>query len=371
MAFTAAEIANSGASALDFYYNKGTVYKQSIQNKPLLDFLESSKQTFPSGKGDISIGVKGAFGAGGVNDGVKGFTHNDTVNYYNPTNTQRAAYPWRELHIGISCTYTELKIDGISVSDDARPADSMSRHSKRELTALANIWDEKLFDMGERYAQTMNGQMWGDGTADAKGLAGMRSILSADPSVGTVGGIDRAVAAAAWWRNRARTAAFAAKVTATPALAVHGGGAVTANAANGGALLTELQKEFRQLRRYGGNPKKFFAGSDFIGAMEMEIRANGNYSQTGFTGRQDGSMGKLYWDGIEVVYDPTLDDLGLAKRAYIWDPTHIFLMAMDQEWGVTHSPPRPSDAYLLYKSMTYTGQIVARQCNAALVIDIT
>lgn len=354
MAFTAAEIASTAASALDYYLNRGTVYKQSIQEKPLLAFMESTAKEFPGGKGDISIGVKGIFGAGGTNDKLVGYTHDDTVSYYTPSNITRAHYPWREHHIGMTMTYTELKIDGISVTDDSAPASHTSKHSRRDATMLANIFEEKLIDLGEQYARTMNALMWGDGTGDAKALAGIGAIIADDPTTGTVGGINRATAGNEWWRNRSKV----------------GAAAVTAAAANGGALLTELQKEFRQLRRYGGNPKRFFCGSDFLGAMEMEIRANGNYSMTGFTGTQDGSMGAMKWDGIDVVYDPSLDDAGHAKRAYIWDPKHIFLMKMSQEWGTTHTPPRPSDKYILYKSLTYTGQIVATQCNAALVIEI-
>lgn len=370
MAFTPGELQSIANSALDFYMNRGTVYKQSIQSKPLLEFMESTKKMFPGGKGDISIGVKGDFGAGGVNDGVKGYTHNDTVAYYTPSNVMRAAYPWREHHIGITLTYTELKIDGISVTDDAHPADSISRHSKREQTMLANIFEEKLFDLGEQYARTMNGLMWGNGTADPKALAGMRAIIVDDPSQGTIGGLDRSKYK--WWRNRAYTAAFEAAIAKDPSLAAFGGGPVDCSATSQekSPLIQTLTREFRQLRRFGGNPKKFFAGAEFYAEMEAELRSGGLFSMNGFTGNRDVSIGKIIWDGIEVVYDPSLDDLGYAKRAYVWDPNHVYLVAMDQEWAKPHSPPRPNDSYALFKSLTYTGQICAQQLNAALVIDI-
>jgi hypothetical protein len=57
------------------------------------------------------------------------------------------------------------------------------------------MWQNKLFDFGERYARSANLLVWGDGTADAKGLHGLRHFIVADPSIGTIGGKDRATAA--------------------------------------------------------------------------------------------------------------------------------------------------------------------------------
>lgn len=370
MAFSADEITNIANAALDYYMNKGDLFPQTIQARPLLDKMERRKKTFPGGKGNISIAVKGTYGDGsGTNDVVKGYTHNDTVNFFTPANIKRAAYAWREHHIGLTLTHTELKIDGISVVDTN--GESTSQHSQREMTALVNLLEDKLGELGEQYARSMNLLMWGDGVADAKALAGIRHLIAADPSVGTVGGLDRSVAANSWWRNRARTAAFGTKVGVTPALAAHGGGAVTSNVADGGALLQVLQAERRQLIRYGGQPDTFICGSDFLGAMEKEIRANGGYSDTGFNKSIDGAVGDLSFAGQKIVYDPTLDDLGLAKRAYWFDSKRIFLMAMENEWRKNHVPARPSNQFVMYRSITSTGQMVMTQANCNLVIDIT
>lgn len=358
MAFTANELSNIANSALDFFMNKGEVMEQKVQAKPLLSHFEKNAKTFPGGKGDISFAVKGEYGAGGVNDSLTGFTHNDQVSFYTPANVKRAAFPWREHHIGLTLTHTELKIDGISVSDTN--GEGVSRHSQRELTVLVNLLDDKLSDFAERYSDTLNRLLWGDGTTDAKALAGLRAVLVANPAAGTLGGLSRATYS--WWRNRACTAAAAA--------ASSGKNAVTSATANGGALVTELQGEFRQLRRYGGQPNTFYAGSDFIAAMEREMRANGTYTMNGFRGVQDAAMGGMQFDGVKVTYDPTLDDLGLTKRAYIWDSRHIHLMKMENEWKRQHTPARPHDQFVLYRSITCTGQLVAKQVNSALVIDI-
>lgn len=364
---TQAQIDFIANAALDFYLNKGDAFHQTLQDKPLIAVMDKKAKTFPGGKGDISVAVVGAYGAGGTNDSLAGYSYDDTVAFYNPTNLDRLNYTWREHHIGLQLTHTELKHDGISVTDEMG---GTSNHSGRDKTALVNMWENKLFDFGERYARSYNGLLWGDGTADAKAMHGIQHFLVADPSQGTVGGKDRAVAANAYLRNRARTAAFGTAVGTTPSLAVHGGGAVTSDPANGGALIQTLQQEARQLRRYGGKPDVFLAGSDFIDAYEREIRANGNYSDRGFKGSQDGAMGPVMHDGTVIQYDPSLDDLGFTKRGYWFDSAKICMAKMDGEWRKTHNPARPAEKFVLYRSMTSTGQMIATQLNSSLVIEI-
>jgi hypothetical protein len=369
MAFTAGEITNIANAALDYYWARPEEFFQTLQDKPLLKYYEGSgAKTFPGGKGNISVALHGQFGDGSGNDVVKGYTHNDTVGFFTPANIVRGNYPWREHHIGLTLTHTELKIDGISVVDtDGRET---VEHTDREETVLVNLFQDKLFELGEQYARGMNGLMWADGTADPKALAGMQYLISVDPSVGVIGGLDQSLTANSWWRNRAHTAAFGAKVTGTPSLGAWGGDAITSDPANGGALLTVLQTEYRQLIRYGGKPTMALCGSDFIGAMEVEVRANGNYTMTGFAPARDISMGELNYMGTPFQYDPSLDDLGLQKRCYWFDPKKIFLAKMTEEWRKDHTPARPANQFVLYKSITSTGQMVATQRNSSLVIDI-
>ena len=370
MAFTAGEVTNIANASLDFYLDKGDQWRQTLQKRPLMDKLTSRKKFFPGGKGNISVAVSGDYGAAGVNDTLKGYTHNDTVVFYTPANIKRANFPWREHHIGLQLTHTELKIDGISVVDPGSNGERTAEHSKRDMHVLVGLLEDKLFDLGEKYARDFNKLLYGNGVADPKALAGLSLLVADDPSVGVVGGLDRANAAHAWWRNRARTAAFGTKVSGTPALGAHGGGAVTSNPANGGALLQVLQAEKRQLMRYGGKPDLFVVGSAFLSAMETEIRANGSYSIVGFGKNQDGSMGDMNFDGSPIVYDPTLDDLGLSKRGYWLDTSKIMLMCMEDEWMHKHTPARPHNQFLIYKSITSTCQLIGKQFNSSLVIDI-
>ena len=353
MAFTAAELDNIANSALDYFLNKGDYWMQAIQKKPFVAAMEKNAKTFPGGKGNISVAVKGATGAAGVNDQLQGFTHDDSVNFYNPANMKRAAYPWREMHLGLSVTHTELKMDGLSVTNTTT-GEGTSSHSGRDMHVLVNLFQSKLEDLAEQYAYSLNRLFWGDGTSDPKALAGIRALLTTTPTTGVVGGIDRATSA--WWRNRSAI----------------GGSAIVSNVANGGNLLQFLQAEFRQLTRYGGTPDTCFCGSDFLGALEMETRANGLYSMSGFSGTQNNAAmgGFVLPGGAKVVYDPTLDDLGTPKRMYWIDTSAIFLEKMEGEWKRTHHPARPENKFVLYRSITCTGQLVARQLNSSGVYDI-
>lgn len=359
MPFTAAELSNIANSALDFYMDKGTVYAQNIQNKPMLKAFDSAAGTFPGGKGSVSLAVKS--GQGGLT--LTGYTHDDVVNYGNPANTKRINFSWREHFIGMGLTHTELKHDGITVVEtDASQRTSMK--DSREEHALANMLEEKINEMDEDYSAGLDGLVHGDGSSDAKAIAGIQSFILANPALGSTGGLSRVTNT--WWRNRAATAAAFAAGT--------GNNVITSSASNGGALLQFLQAEQRQLSRFAGNRRsRKFAGSDFINALETELRANGNYAQTGWTGGDgtvDGAMPKVRFAGIEIEYDPTLDNLGMAKRMYDIDMRAIKLLYMTGEKKKKSNPARPHNRFVMYQGLTTTAVMIANRLNSSGVYDI-
>lgn len=358
MAFTAEELANINNSVLDEYLNKGTVFKQQIQAKPMLDAFDSAAGTFSGGKGEVSWAV-----ASGKSGGtLQGFTHDDEVTYYNPANTKRAAVPWKEMHLGMGLTHTELKIAGINVVEsgaDQRNSDI----DGRDMYVLAEMYEEKVASFGEDYAVDLDAMIHADGTADTKELAGIRSFLLDSPAQGSYGGISRVTNS--WWRNRAATAAFNSD---------GGQNKITASASNGGALITFLEKEVRQLRRYarGAWRPKWFAGSDFIDAYLMEIRANGNYSDRGFmaSGTVDGGMDDPSFKRMPFIYDPTLDDLGRGKFCYCIDMAKIKLLYLKGNKMKKANPARPPERYVQYMAVTTTAVMVAKQLNTSGVYEI-
>ena len=347
MAFSQAELDNIANAALDYYIDKGNVYTQSLADKPLLKALDAKAKTFPGGKGELSVAVKGDY-----TTTVAGYTHNDTVSYANPANIKRAAYSWKEHHAGISVTLTELKRDGLSVTDSLNSSGT-SNHSGRDTHMLVNLLEDKLDDMMEGYSRGMNDFLFGDGTADADALQGIQTIIKDTNNTGTVGGLSNATNS--WWQNRANTA--------------------ISTTATGQELIELLHTEMRQLRRFGGRPDVAVCGSAFLDRLADELRRNGNYSQTGFSGNQDISMGEISYNGLKFVYDPKLDDLTITsqnpdKRCYIIDSSKLCMYYMDGEKMKRHSPARPADQYVMYRAITTTATLAAFQLNCHGVYEI-
>lgn len=346
MAFTAQELANIANAAIDYHLREQPT-SQTIQSRPLLQALMKKKKTFPGGAGNITIPVKGDYSTS-----FMGYNHDDQVSFRNPANTKRASFPWREVHDGIQITFTELKRNGISVVD-SQDGHNTSNASDRELIGLHNLLEDKLEEMQESWERQLNLMFWKDGTQDPKVVPGLTAIISEAPTTGTVGGIDRSLNT--WWRNRTN-------------LAIASNSGTWANQ----PLVRALQQEFRQLRRYGGNPNLFLAGSDFMDAFEMELRNKGSYTLEGWAGKGsiDASVADLNFKGVNIVYDPTLDDLGKNKYGYVLDQSKIYPMVMDGEDQKAHTPARPADRFVLYRSITWTGGLVAKQLNCHGIYSI-
>jgi hypothetical protein len=339
--FTAQQLDNIANAALDFYI-KGQPLSQQIQDKPLLAAMKAAQKTFPGGKGEIKGNVKSDYTTAFV-----GYSHDDTVSYVNPANIKQFTYGWYELHAGVSLTMTELKRDGISVVDSMN-GEGTSEHSGREMTAISNLLEDKLEDMDEGMARSMNNLDWMDGTQSAKVFAGVTAFIADDPTTGVIGGIDRATNT--WWRNRSKVGA--SKIVSSTALQT---------------LTKTLRSEARQLRRYGGKPNLVLAGSGFIEKLEAEIHEKGYYTQTGFVnnGTTDIGMADISMRGVgKIQYDPTLDDLGRSNFAYFIDTKHLYPYVMEGEDMKKHSPARPPEKYVLYRGVTWTGTIICRKMNA-------
>lgn len=342
--FTAQEIENVMNASLDFYF-RGQALSQTIQNKPTLRVMRGSQKTFPGSRGSIKGNVKGDY-----TTTFMGYSGDDVVEYKNPANLKQFEYQWFELHAGISVTFSELKSNGISVVNSTT-GESTRNHSDNSMSIITNLMQDKLEDMDEGTARSMNDILWRDGSQSAKVFPGIQSIITTTPTIGVVGGIDRAVNS--WWRNRVNLG-------------------ISASAANQ-TLTKTLREEVRQLTRYGGKPSVLRAGSDFIEALELEVFEKGYYTQTGFAnqGATDIGMADISMRGVgRFEYDPTLDDLGLSKYCYFIDPRHLQLMVMQGEDFKRHSPARPHDQYVLYRGLTWTGTLMANKMNCHGVYSI-
>jgi hypothetical protein len=332
--------------ALD-HYVKGDMLLQTEQEKPLLAFLNAGKKTFGGGKQYISEPVKGTV----MNDTAgffAGVTADDALVFTQQAQGVRANYAWKQQHAGLVITFTQLLQDGISVTDGEQKT---SDHSDSAMTRLTGILKDALDDFGVSWARAKNSMLWQDGSQDSKQIPGVKALLLDDPTTGTVGGLSQATYS--WWRSRKN-------LTLSPS-------------AENQTMSIFFTNEAIQLRKRGGRPNKALCGSDFWGAMMIEVREKGLYTQTGFADKNvDVGLKGIVLPGIGLLeYDPTLDDLGESKRCYVFDSRRIKLRPIEGEENKTLKPARPYQYMVILKSMTYAGALEVTQLNGQGIYAIS
>lgn len=359
MAYTITNFTDAAKALLD-YHLRSKAFAQTIQDKPLLQWLRANQETFPGGgsgayntTGKITTPVQGAYMSDTAGF-VQGIGENEELSFAGSANLLRAEYTWYEVHMGLVISATTLKRDGVSINDDGNET---TNHSKQELFQLTSVLKNRIGDFTESSMRGMNSMLWADGSTDAQHVPGITALFgpAADPAVGTTGGLDRATYT--WWRHRALV-----------------GANVIAASPTNQTLTKALRSEARQLRRYGGKVNKIFAGSEFIEALESEVFEKGVYTQEGFTnqGKTDIGMASIRMMGVGVFeYDPTMDDIGLEKHAYFLDGRRIKLRPMEGEDMRTVKPTRPYNYMVFLQSLFWTGALEATQLNAIGVYQVS
>lgn len=323
---------------LDYHVRKGMLL-QSVQEKPLLNWLEQGKETFPGGKTNITTPVQGTL----MNDTAgffAGYTGDTALTFTQMALGDRAEYPWKEVHAGFVITHTQLAQDGIIVVD----GENQTRQASQvDLIRLSGILQGAMQDFTESWATAKNSMLWDDGSQDSNQVPGIRALIVDDPTTGTVGGISQA--SSSWWRSRA-------KLDLAPS-------------PENQDMSRFFRVEATQLKRYGGRPNKAFCGSEFWAALMSEVQAKGIYTDSGFaSGKNDIGMDTISLKGVGTFeYDPTLDSKGLTKRCYIFDSRRLKLQPMEGSHNLTLNPARPYQYMVMLKSMIDRGGLTASQLN--------
>lgn len=349
MAALGVSVANDIANGALIWYVKGKALAQTVQDKPLLAWLRSNKKQFSSGNLQISLPVKGVFMSDTAGF-IQGFSEDDSINFGRSENILRAVYNWKEVIASLWITWTELLKDGISIYDDSRGG-RKSEHSDVAQTRITGLMEDRMEDFGESWSRGTNSMFWNDGSADAKHVPGITSILTDVNNLLTIGGISRVTYA--WWRHRV-------KLDLAPSAA-------------DSAMIQFYNSELLQLRRYGGRPNKALCGSAHLDALRKELFAKGYFTMEGFQGEKatDLGMGGVHITGMgKFEYDPTLDSMGFSKRCYILDGRRIKQMPMEGEDNKVLSPERPYQYLVFLHSMKWTGGLVCNQLNANGVYSV-
>jgi hypothetical protein len=327
-------------------YERADVVWQTIADKPLLKALKSKQKTFPNGQQTISIAIQGTK-MSDTPGFLQGFQNDDELVFNQSDNVLRCTVPWKEIHAGLIITFTELKIDGISVDQSK----TFSQHSRSELNQLLQLAKNRKDDFNESWAVAKNQMLWQDGSQDGKQVPGIQSIITDNPTSGTTCGLSRTVYP--FWRHIA--AVGSARIVAS----------------KNDQTLSQFIRDLKiQLMMFGGKPDTMLCGSGFLSNIQREVSEKGVYTQTGFVKGVGLTIGTLTVAGIgDIQYDPTMDLIGWSKRLLIFDSRRLKLMPMAGEENRTLMPERPYNYMVWMMSKTWTGGLTCSQLNANAIIE--
>lgn len=348
MAFTSEQLSYAGKSAIDFIMRQKP---EDLYNtdRPLLSKLQATKKPFPGAKQYIVEKLRT------TNDSnFQWFGPDDQVTFNRKRTLDEANFAWGSAHDGFALSEEELLQNYISVTDDRNAAPTTS-----EKHQFINLITENTETLMLGFKEKLDYDLHLDGTQDADAIPGLDALIAIDPTTGTVGGIDRSVAANAFWRNQ---------VKLNVAIA---------------SLVEEMEIMWRKCTRVGGNsPNCIIAGSVFIDAYRAATKADVarqiNVPSKGGTGL-DPSVTDLYFKGVPVVWDPVLDDLEANdpatqewdSRCYFLNTRYLKLRPAKGQDMVVRRPPRAYDRYTHYWGLTWRGALTITRPSAMGVITAT
>lgn len=284
------------------------------------------------------------------------YSEDDQVTYHRRDPVRLAKFPWASFHDGFGLNEDELARNGIILTDDRNAV-----ATDAEKVQIVNLLEENYESLRLGVMENFAKEALRDGTQDTKAVDGLDALVASAPTTGTVGGIDRSVSANSYWRNN-----VSLDVAATT-----------------GLLLTTMEQRWRDCVRYGGHaPTAIFAGSAFIDAYRKDVRdSHDMHIAAGQRGgvSVDGGVSKLYFKGVEIVWDPIFDLLQSedsetvewTKRCYFLNSTvGPKLRPLKGHWMVNRKPPRMYDRYVHYFAMTSKYRITIRQPNSCALVHI-
>lgn len=355
MPFTAQELQDAGKIALDFYLAANPIDQVAVE-RPLLKALMAKKKTFPGGKQYVVEQLRYRY-----QSNFQWFNGASVVTYNKRVTTEQAQFPWRSAHDGFSLDEDRLAQNGIVIDDGAKGGNA----SAAERVQLTNLLSESTETLRLGFEEKFSLFLHLDGSSSTDAIAGLDALVSTTPTSGTVGGIDRSVAANTYWRNHAATGLTAVTTQAT-----------------GVALLQAMETAWRACVKNGGRPDLIMAGATFIDNYIAAMNYTGQSVQYagGEARKLDGGVSGVYFKGVEIQWCPEFDDnfggavspaISWAKRCYFLNSRHLTLRPMEGQDMVSRKPPRVYDKYVYYWALTWRGALTTNRANAHAVISMT
>lgn len=348
MAWTAEQLSYAGYLAMnhEMRQNPEDLYNTE---RPLLKALQANKKPFPGAKQYIIEKLRT------TNDqNFQWYAGSDAVTFNRRRTITQAQFAWGSAHDGFGLDEDELTQNYIVLTDDTKSSPPTTDEQKQ----FVDLIEENTRALKEGFAEKFDYELHRDGTQDTNAVAGLDLLIATNPTTGTMGGLNRANVPL--WRNY-----FSLSIASTT-----------------GLLSTEMEKAWREVARRGGKkPNLILAGAKFIDAYRAEVKATHDFTVAvapgGATGL-DAGKGKLYFKGVEIQHDPTLDQLETDlngtpdwdKRCYMLNTETIKLRPAKGHDMITRKPPRAYNRYVHYWGLTWKGAMTTNRPGANAVLSI-
>lgn len=352
MPFSSQDIIDAGKIGLDYYLANSPVDQIAVE-RPLLKALTGKKKTAPGGKQYIVEQLRARYSSN-----FQWFNGSQVVTYNRRQTIEQANYQWRSCHDGFALDEDRLAQNGIIVTDDH--AQGGSKASQAEKIQLTSLIEEQAEVLKLGFQEQFSYQLHADGTQSIDAVAGLDALVSLAPTSGTVGGIDRSVAANAYWRNNVSTGLTTTTTT--------------------GTILNQMEVSYRNCMRNGGRPDLMIAGSTFVDGYRNFVLTTYGRMDFGPANRKrvEGGTEVLTFQGTEVQWSPEFSELDARfapatpweKRCYMLNTGTISLRPLQGHDQVTRKPPRAYDRYEYYWGLTWRGAMTMNRANANAVLAL-
>jgi hypothetical protein len=348
MPFTTEQLSYAGKAAID-YFQKNDPIDQVNVARPLLKMLMEKKREYAGGLQYVVEQLRTS------NDSnFQSYFGDSQVSYNRKRTLDQAKFSWGSFHDGFGLNEDELAQNGISMTDDKNsvPTDA-------EKVQLTNLLQENTETLKLGFQEGFDLMLHRDGTQSATDIAGLDLLVSTTPTTSTlIGTINQNTNT--FWRNN-----------------------VSLDIAEAD-LLDEMEIQWRECTRYGGSAPDFIlVGDDFLDAyrrasgqtINRQIHSAGN-EKGGVS--LDGSVSKVYFKGVELVWDPVFDVLdsldapaqSWSKRCYFLNSKFMSLRPIKGHWMVSRKPPRVYDRYTHFWALTAKAAMTISKRNAMSVLTI-
>ena len=345
MPISAAELTQAGKTAIDLYM-KNKPMDSINPERPYLKALMGGKMEASGSKQYLVQQVRKA------NDhNFQSFYGSDAVTYNRKDTVEQAQHEYYSFHDGFSLHEDDFIHNGISIGDG--PGKQATADEKVNLT---NLLTENTETLRLGCEEQMNIAVM-EGSSGTYAVPGLDNMVPIDPTSGSYAGIARTNT---YWRSNV---ALDATVTATT-----------------GTIEEKMRQVWRACVKYGGRPTNIFVGASFLdGFINFMLHTYGrvNYGPVS-TKSVEGAAGQVFYEGVEMVWDPTMDDDNLTdndtedweKRCYMLNMREMKLRPIKKQWMVPRTPPRVYNKYEYYWGLTSRYYLTAGRPSTHGVVTI-